>query len=207
MICSTGWVHSNRLTFYGGEQPLPVVDHRQLGLQALYRLYPSRSGWTFIAALQQEEWVKLATALGRSDLVEDERFATPAARLEHDAELIATLDDIFLTDEAHAWEKRLTSAGVSAVAVGDYSFEEFLVNEQLVASDEHHEFGTYWRLPPRVRFSRSANRIGPPAALGEHTVRLLHEVGYTDDEVDQLVRDQIVVAEVPNAGQRAGNSH
>jgi crotonobetainyl-CoA:carnitine CoA-transferase CaiB-like acyl-CoA transferase len=196
MLCSTGWVHSDRLTKYSGLKPLPVVDQQQRGLHALYRLYRCQTGWILLAALQQDEWTQLAHALDHQEWTTDLRYSSDAARTDNDAALIAELEGIFLTRAATEWETFLVGHGVPAASAGDYTFEEFLVQEQLVDSGEHHAFGTYWRLPPRVRFSRSANRLGRPAAVGEHTIRLLQEVGYGEDDIADLLRKYVVVAEL-----------
>ena len=57
MLCSAGWVHSNRLTKYGDGPIQPPVDSEQRGLHALYRLYACAKGWLFLAVLQEREWV------------------------------------------------------------------------------------------------------------------------------------------------------
>ena len=47
------------------------LDRRQMGLGPLYRLYPTLDGWLCIAALTDEHWQSLCTAIGRPELVDD----------------------------------------------------------------------------------------------------------------------------------------
>ena len=83
---------------------------------------------------------------------------------------------------------------VSIVSAGDYDFEQFLVREKLVTEAEHRAFGTYWKLPPRVRFGEASNRVGSACAVGEHSRALLREHGHSDEEVEALLANGVVVA-------------
>lgn len=188
MLTSSGYAHSEMLTRFADAPAMPEMDAGQHGLDALYRLYRGSDGaYVFIAARGQEDWVRLATAIGRGDLAEDPRFADAAARRAHDAELIDILTPLFETRAPDAWEALLRAAGVHAAAVFP-SFERFLAEEGFLDQGEHPAFGTYWKLKPRVRFSAATCRVGEPSAIGEHSLALLREAGYDPDEVAALVR-------------------
>ena len=82
----------------------------------------------------------------------------------------------------------MASAVASEVAV-DKWFEE----QGLLLAEDHPVFGPFWRAPPKVRLSANPPRIVPPSALGEHTRPILHEIGYTDETIDDLVDRGLVV--------------
>ena len=76
--------------------------------------FPTKEGEITIGAVQQVQVARLFAVLGVPELLEDARFADPAARLAHDAELQAILTARFATDTALSWEGKLAEAGVPA---------------------------------------------------------------------------------------------
>ena len=90
----------------------PVLDAEQLGLGALYRLYETADGWLQLAAVRTDHWMALCGALGRTELADDPRFATPEARDQHRDELTSLLAAVFATDLAVNWRRILDAAGV-----------------------------------------------------------------------------------------------
>jgi crotonobetainyl-CoA:carnitine CoA-transferase CaiB-like acyl-CoA transferase len=192
MLCATAYVHSERLTRYDGCPELPILDHGQRGFHALNRLYPTKGeGWLCLC-VHSEEWLRLCHALDHPEWINDARLRTETNRADNDTYLTSILDGVFGERPAEEWEDLLLTGGVPAVSVGS-SFEEFLLEHNLVSSEDHPGFGTYWRLRPRTRFSESSNREGPPSTIGEHTIALLEELGFEASEIDHLFADGVVV--------------
>src|SRR3712207_6023050 len=59
--------------------------------------------WLSVSAVTPEQWAALCRAVDRPDWVDDPRFATNAARVEHRAELIPLLEAEFARAEASGW--------------------------------------------------------------------------------------------------------
>ena len=76
--------------------------------------FETADGEITIGAVQQVQVARLFRTLGCSELLEDDRFATPDARITHDTDLRALLLDRFATRGAEDWEKALAEAGVPA---------------------------------------------------------------------------------------------
>ncbi|SKB97198.1 CaiB/BaiF CoA transferase family protein [Sphingopyxis flava] len=191
MLTSGGYIYSERLTLVEDAEPLPMLDHEQLGLSAFQRYYQTRDGWLLLNVIRPGEWERLADAVGHPEWVDDERFATPAARKANDEILTRFLEGIFKAGDASHWEKSLASAGVPAAEAAGL-FEEFLARHGMLEEGEHPAYGSYWMLKPRVRFSRGGNRSGVPSARGEHTAALLREVGFDDREIERMAHDGVV---------------
>lgn len=158
---------------YPGKPERPVVDRGSLGLGPWCRLYECRSGWVFLYVENADARARLGT--------NDE----------------AELEAMFRTDDADAWEAHLNGDGIACVRSDAHWPAEFLLRdphamvEELVVSAEHAEWGEYKRQGPLVRFER--NGCYPGACLaGEHTVRLLRELGYDDATVRGLMGDGVV---------------
>ena len=88
-------------------------------------------------------------------------------------------------------------ADVACVEVNEQTFGEFTIGHPsprangLVAEVEHPVFGKHYRHGPIVSLSPS-NELLPGCRAGEHTRAVLQELGYSNDEVDDLARQGIV---------------
>ena len=91
--------------------------------------FATAEGEITIGAVQQVQVARLFRTLGCAELLEDDRFATPEARLQHDTDLRALLLDRFAMRGADDWETALAEAGVPAGKVRPLN--EALEMEQL----------------------------------------------------------------------------
>ena len=82
---------------------------------ALANHYRCRDGRWFIMALHNEprQWPGFLTAIGRTDLADDPRFATSAARKQYAGALVQVLDTVFAQRDLADWRTRLDAAGVT----------------------------------------------------------------------------------------------
>ena len=195
MLTSSGYVHSDMVVQYAGRPDVLVPDKGQHGLHALYRLYPCADGWIFVAAVQQKEWLALASAVGHPEWLSDDRYATRESRLDNDRSLADALVQIFGTQSATEWQEHLLAQGVPATRADEQTFEEFLVANIPHRPMTHPDFGDYWRRPPAIRIDvcEPVNVSGAPR-LGEHTLALLAELGYDEEERRSLVDNGVVKA-------------
>jgi crotonobetainyl-CoA:carnitine CoA-transferase CaiB-like acyl-CoA transferase len=195
MLTATGHANSDMVVQYPGRPDPLVPDHGQHGIHALYRLYPCATGWIFLAAVQDHEWAALADAVDHPEWLRDERFAGAEARLANDGALIDALAAIFRTRPADEWQARLLEHGVPATRADEQTFEEFLVANTPHRPMTHPDFGDYWRRPSVIRIDGCAPTEATVApSLGQHTLAVLEELGYTPEERQQLVESGAVKA-------------
>ena len=57
---------------------------------------------------------------------------------------------------------------------------------------DHPTAGKFRTIGPPVRFSRTPSSIKRPPLTGEHTAEILKEVGYTEEQIAELSRDQVI---------------
>ncbi len=77
----------------------------QVPLINSYRAGDGRGFW-LLGLEQDRHWPTLLAAIERPDLAKDERFRTAVYRAEHATELIAILDEVFLTRPYAEWTER-----------------------------------------------------------------------------------------------------
>ena len=153
--------------------------------------------WVALSASAQPVFERLARAIGRPDLIDDERFRTNHERIHH-AELLDAIVGGWIATRPR--DEAIAELSALGAAVGPiYDVAELLDDPHVRArgSFERHEDPVLGALRvPAVtaRFSRTPGRVrhlGP--ALGADGDAILREVGFDDDAVRRL-RDAEVVA-------------
>jgi formyl-CoA transferase len=164
-------------------------------------LYPCKpfgpNDYVYIMVVTERMWRTLCTLIERSDLIDDPRFATREARIEHGDELHAEISA--WTGERTKYEAMHALAeGLPAGAVLDTRdlFEDpHLATRGFVHEIEHPTEGPIRLLGWPPRLSRSKVPIRPAPLLGQHTAEVLHtELGLSEGEVRSLQEDGIVAA-------------
>jgi crotonobetainyl-CoA:carnitine CoA-transferase CaiB-like acyl-CoA transferase len=203
MIGGNAWAYADDFVRYEGKPALPRPDDDNHGLHALYRLYPCASSWIFLAAPRQSEWDALVAAIGRPELDDDERFRTPELRGEHDDALTALLADVFSTKDAASWEDVLSAAGVGCAQAFAGSHSQFTCTDPvlretyLVVEIEHPLFGKVLRHGLPVALSHTPGRLAPCCLNGEHTEKVLAELGYSAEQIEELKAGEVVYGMTP----------
>jgi crotonobetainyl-CoA:carnitine CoA-transferase CaiB-like acyl-CoA transferase len=197
MLASSGYVLSPWVTRWAGMAPDPMPDGGQHGFNALYRLYPCRSGWIFLACVTEGEWARLLSGLGREEWGDDPRFQTQRARLTNDAELVALLSLEFAQRRADELVGTLRKADVPVAVVTEVPQDQWLEREGHLLPASHPDFGDYWLPPPKVHFRDYSPRSSDAAGIGEHGRPLLSEFGLSEDEIVDLEQTGVVGAYSP----------
>ncbi|MGW7077831.1 CaiB/BaiF CoA transferase family protein [Streptomyces sp. NPDC054866] len=177
-------------TRYGGTQP-PRVGARHATV-APYGPFTASDGKDVLLSVQNErEWAALCEqVVGRPELTDDPRFATGSDRVAHRDELDAIISARFAelgSDEAMELLDRanIANAGVNSVA-------EFLDHPALIERDRWREVaipgsqGPVQALVPPADLSGVAPRMDPVPAAGEHTERILGELGRDRQTIARL---------------------
>ncbi len=159
--------------------------------------YPTADGEHLISGNQDTVWRRLAVAMGRPELGDDERFATHNARGEHQSELDDLLGD---------WTRTLMSAELEAVlnehSVPNgkiYTAPDMLADAHFAAREAivtmvHPLLGDFpmQNVVPKLSDTPGEVRwVGPE--LGEHTDEVLTELLGLDDETRAGLRERGVI--------------
>lgn len=146
-----------------------------------FQNFPTATGWIVVACPKEKFWLRLVRTVGAPQLADDPRFADFRARHRHGAELVALLDERFLTSSAEEWLALLEAAGVPCAPVRTVpeALEDPFVRERgLVVETEH----PIWNV---VRQVRSPVRVGETAPEHRRAPRL----GQDEADILALVAD------------------
>jgi crotonobetainyl-CoA:carnitine CoA-transferase CaiB-like acyl-CoA transferase len=147
-------------------------------------------------SVPEKFWLALLEATGRMDLAADERFSTRDARRQNYACLEETLAPTFKTKSREDWLHCLEARDVPVVPLHDIA--EALADPQvrhlqLIEQVEHPITGQMQFVGPPVRYSNFTESPSlPPPLLGEHTIDVLRELGYSEPTIEEL-RDRHVI--------------
>ncbi|HMA08681.1 MAG TPA: CoA transferase [Ramlibacter sp.] len=121
-------------------------------------------------------WQGLATAMERSDIFQDERFASRLARVEHQEALMHVLAGIFIERDRAEWCRRLEAQDVPHApmyATDEVPDDPQARHLQLFVGAQHPVMGEFRTVRSPVSFDgERALEVTAPPLLGEHNDEL-----------------------------------
>jgi crotonobetainyl-CoA:carnitine CoA-transferase CaiB-like acyl-CoA transferase len=161
----------------------------------LSNIYQAGCGrWLSMVILNEARQLgPLLQTLGLDHLQDDPRLATAASREAHGPEIVAQFDAAFARHDLATWRRRLDAAGITFGVVG--TLADIDDDEQMRAAGAlvpyGHRAGTTVAAPILLHGS-PPRPPGPAPGLGEHSRTLLAEAGYSDAQIDHLLRSGVV---------------
>ena len=161
-----------------------------------YQVFETSDGSMVIAVANDLQFRKLARVLNLTELSDDVRFSTNAARVKHREHLIPIVQAQIRTKSAREWMLLFDEVEVPAGPIND--LRAVFADEQIGAHDLISEYpsrdGAIRVVGNPIRFSRTpVMKDLPPPELGTHTDEVLRDLlGKTTDELTRLRNLKII---------------
>lgn len=165
----------------------------QLGKNVPGSTYPcapgGRNDYIYIFA-QQQMWKAFANAIGRPDIIEDPRYATPESRWDNRETLNAIIEGWTRQKTKYEAMRILGDAGVPSGAcqdTGEILEDPHLKEREMIIDIDYPPRGKYKTVGCPIKLSDSPAEIKRPPTLGEHTEDLLGKLcGVTPEDFTKL---------------------
>ena len=165
----------------------------QLGKNVPGSTYPcapgGRNDYIYIFA-QQQMWKAFANAIGRPDIIEDSRYATPESRWDNRETLNAIIEGWTRQKTKYEAMRILGDAGVPSGAcqdTGEILKDPHLKEREMIIDIDYPSRGKYKTVGCPIKLSDSPADIKRPPTLGEHTEDLLGKLcGVTPEDFTKL---------------------
>ncbi|MEI5682620.1 CoA transferase [Mesorhizobium sp. CCNWLW179-1] len=142
------------------------------------------------------QWQALLQVIGKPELADDPRFASPQARADHHVEVNAIVSKWIKDYDKHEAMQLLAQAGVPAGAVLDtmeLSADQSMHDRGVFVTVEHDQRGKFTMPGWPVSMSSSPNVSSAPPILGAHTDETLRSLLNLDDAQLASMREEGVI--------------
>jgi len=160
-------------------------------LNAPYESFLTKDGWLNLGAANQTNWERMLNVIGAPELNDDPRFSSNKSRIENRETLAATLAPFFADHTVEHWVSALEDVGVPAgpvLSVGEMHAHEQTRARDMVVTVDHPVAGEVETIGAPVKFHKTTGGVKNAAPLlGQHTVEVLREAGFSSQEVSALL--------------------
>jgi crotonobetainyl-CoA:carnitine CoA-transferase CaiB-like acyl-CoA transferase len=172
----------------GGNPPMGIFPCKGGGPNDYVYVYTSRAN--------PEHWRRLLGVIGREDLADDARYATPAARAERKGEVDAMVSAWTKKHDKHEAMEIIGAAGIPAGAVLDtqeLTDDQTFDQRGIMQTIDHPGAGKFKMVAWPVRFSGRPPAVKPAPLLGADNEEVLTNwLGMQADQVGNLRSDKVI---------------
>jgi crotonobetainyl-CoA:carnitine CoA-transferase CaiB-like acyl-CoA transferase len=173
----------------------PTGDPRLLDPQA--KPLATKDGWICISANTDAQAFAFFDGIGRPELKTDPRFDSIAARFRHVGEYFRIRGESLKEKTTAEWLAIFDKRDVPAMpyhTLDSLMEDPHLEEVGLFQKIEHPTEGAIVNMDLPNKLSRGARSdFNPAPKIGQHSVEILREVGYSDTDIDAFVAGKVTV--------------
>jgi crotonobetainyl-CoA:carnitine CoA-transferase CaiB-like acyl-CoA transferase len=163
-----------------------------------YETFPTSSAYVNIAVGNDRLFEKFAGLMGHPEWVQDDRFSSNPKRVENRAALFESIAAITRTRSREEWLDIFNKEGIPSGPV--YNVDEVLTHphvleREMVREVDHPKLGKTSVTGVPVKLEQTAGSVkGPPPLHGEHSIKVLKDLGYSDKDIKDLQIKKVIYA-------------
>lgn len=175
------------------------------------RPYATLDGYVCALPYNTKQWHSFFKIMGRAEMLDDPRVTDPKTRSEKIGELYEMVADCVRTWKTADVLAALAEGDIphgEATALDDLSEDAHMKAVGFFRTVEHPTEGRIRLTAPPMKFSETPAEIRTlPALLGEHSIEVMREAGYSEADIaDMLDRGVIVDGRQETGGKAAAAS-
>lgn len=161
-----------------------------------YDVYKCKDGFVIIVASNEKLWGNMTQLMGVPELAADPKFNSNTARLENIEEMTSIINDWlqnYTVDEAVTMLRDARVAVAPILEVPQICASENTRARNMLVEYEHATAGKVKVTGNPIKFSAyEALAELPPPFKGQHTKEILLEIGYSEAEVDEMLKKDVI---------------
>jgi crotonobetainyl-CoA:carnitine CoA-transferase CaiB-like acyl-CoA transferase len=182
----------NSIEMLGGRAFSPPIGPARYKRVQERRPVRTKDGWMTMLPYSSDNWCAFYEAVGHPECIEEFAVRDKVERARNIDRIYDKMSEIGLQRTTAEWEALLLDIDVphTAFAVLEEVTEQpHLKAVGLFEELDHPTEGKIVQARPPTRFSASPAGIHKlPPRLGEHTCEVLREAGFSDDEIDAMLK-------------------
>jgi len=149
-----------------------------------------------VAVGSERIWERFCQAMNLMHMWDDPLYANNGDRVNQRGKIVPLLQEIFLTRSVAEWVNDLQAANVPCGPINDiadvFSDPQVLARNMLQEM-KHPTLGPIKQTGLPIKFSETPGGLDRhPPLLGEHNHEILKELGYSDQEIEQLAGKSVI---------------
>jgi len=177
----------SRVRIFGGREP------------GLAGSFYDKNGRGFAFQLVGEAvWQKGMTAVGFSNRLAEigcDNISEIANSKEKTQLFLETMDKLFATDTRERWVKALRDCDIICAPINtvlEASRDPDVIANKYIIEVDHPKAGKIKEVGFPWKFSEFTPKAGIAPELGEHNLQILRNIGYSDDDIAELKKEQVI---------------
>lgn len=161
-----------------------------------YQSFETKDESIIIAVGNDNHFKILCDILGFPELAEDERYKTVSARSANRRTLLPVIQEKLLEQSADHWVSLFGNSGIASSPINpvDKVFEDpQVIAREMVTEVKHPILDSVKLISSPLKLSDTPTEIKRyPPQPGEHTVEILKELNYKQEDIDALYDQKII---------------
>ncbi|PPR79156.1 MAG: Acetyl-CoA:oxalate CoA-transferase [Alphaproteobacteria bacterium MarineAlpha2_Bin1] len=158
------------------------------------QLYKAKDGWLYVMAMTEKFWQIIIDLTGKHEISNNPKFSDFKSRLENRDELTGVLDEVFNEKTVSDWMEIFSGKiPIGPVYDLDKALDNpFVVQREMIQTFSHPHKKEIRTLSNPILVDGQRLPVKKAPLLGEHTEKILDELGYSEDEIEVFKKNKVV---------------